>query len=175
MKARSVLECGSPLRLCRTSWLAFVLLACVAWAIPAPAQPFTVDWFTVDGGGGKSSGGQFTVSGTIGQPDASATQLAGGTFVVSGGFWTFDSAATPPPLTLPTLQLQIALTSGGAVAVSAQGTPGLAAIVEATESLTAPITWSQLGNVQADASGLMSFIDSDAPQHPRRFYRFVAP
>jgi hypothetical protein len=46
----------------------------------------SIDWFTVDGGGGTSSGGQFTVSGTIGQPDA--TLLAGGQFSLAGGFWS---------------------------------------------------------------------------------------
>ena len=46
---------------------------------------FDLTWFTVDGGGGTSSGGGFVLSGTIGQPDAG--DLAGGDFVLSGGFW----------------------------------------------------------------------------------------
>jgi hypothetical protein len=29
-----------------------------------------LDWFTIDGGGGTSTGGVYAVSGTIGQPDA---------------------------------------------------------------------------------------------------------
>jgi hypothetical protein len=48
----------------------------------AVAQPYTVDWWTVNGGGGTSTGGPYTVSGTIGQPDAGA--LSGG--VSGGGF-----------------------------------------------------------------------------------------
>src|SRR5690242_9846728 len=44
------------------------------------AQPFAVDWFTVDGGGGTSMGGVFSVSGTVGQPDAG--RLSGGNFTV---------------------------------------------------------------------------------------------
>jgi hypothetical protein len=42
-------------------------------------------WHTVDGGGGVSQGGTFTVRGTIGQPDAGA--LTGDGYTLSGGFW----------------------------------------------------------------------------------------
>jgi len=35
------------------------------------AQSYAIDWFTIDGGGGTSTGGAYTVSGTVGQPDAS--------------------------------------------------------------------------------------------------------
>ena len=53
-------------------------------AAPARAQ-LAVNWYTIDGGGGTSSGGTFVVSGTIGQPDAGV--MSGGIFVVNGGFW----------------------------------------------------------------------------------------
>lgn len=36
----------------------------------ALAQSYSIDWFTIDGGGGTSTGGVYSVSGTIGQPDA---------------------------------------------------------------------------------------------------------
>ncbi len=42
-------------------------------------------WNTIDGGGGFSSGGDFELEGTIGQPDAGI--LTGGDFELSGGFW----------------------------------------------------------------------------------------
>jgi hypothetical protein len=46
-------------------------------------------WFTVDGGGGMfSTGGGYTLGGTIGQPDATAAAaMTGGTFTLTGGFW----------------------------------------------------------------------------------------
>jgi hypothetical protein len=53
-------------------------------AASARAQ-LAVNWYTIDGGGGTSSGGTFVVSGTIGQPDAGS--MSGGIFVVNGGFW----------------------------------------------------------------------------------------
>jgi hypothetical protein len=43
--------------------------ACV-FANSASAQSYSIDWFTIDGGVGTSTGGVYSVSGTIGQPDA---------------------------------------------------------------------------------------------------------
>ena len=51
----------------------------------AIAQPFSVSWYSIDGGGGTSVGGTFELSGTIGQPDAG--NLSGGGFELRGGFW----------------------------------------------------------------------------------------
>ncbi|MDH4240135.1 MAG: hypothetical protein OEW48_11280 [Phycisphaerae bacterium] len=46
---------------------------------------YQISWYTVDGGGGASSGGDFTLTGTIGQPDAAYS--AGGNYELLGGFW----------------------------------------------------------------------------------------
>jgi hypothetical protein len=63
----------------------FVLAILLAiFASPARAQ-FSIDWYTIDGGGGTSSGGSFEVAGTIGQADAGTH--SGGQFTVEGGFW----------------------------------------------------------------------------------------
>ncbi len=52
-------------------------------ASPTFAQ-FEIVSYSIDGGGGLSEGGGFTVAGTSGQPDAGA-EASGGTFTVSGG------------------------------------------------------------------------------------------
>ncbi len=57
-----------------------------AFAGVAMGQSFTIPWHTIDGGGGPSSGGAFTLSGTIGQHDAGGPMTGGG-FSPSGGFW----------------------------------------------------------------------------------------
>ncbi len=57
----------------------------LALAPSAIAQDFAIDWYTVDGGGGFSAGGDFELEGTAGQPDAGI--LTGGNFELSGGFW----------------------------------------------------------------------------------------
>jgi hypothetical protein len=52
----------------------------------AGAQDYEMSRQTIDGGGvTESVGGDFELSGTIGQPDAGI--LAGGDFSLTGGFW----------------------------------------------------------------------------------------
>ena len=58
------------------------------------AQSFSIDWFTIDGGGGTSTGGVYSVSGTVGQPDAGGAVM-GGSYSVTGGFWSLFSVQTP--------------------------------------------------------------------------------
>ena len=54
-------------------------------AIASSGGPYTLNWLTIDGGGGRSTGGDYVVSGTIGQPDAG--EMIGGDYAISGGFW----------------------------------------------------------------------------------------
>jgi len=54
-------------------------------ALSLSAQTYSIDWYTIDGGGGTSSGGPYTLSGTIGQPDAGVH--TGGPYTLVGGFW----------------------------------------------------------------------------------------
>ena len=63
------------------------LLLFLAITIPARAQTYSIDWYKISGGGGASSGGDYSVSGTIGQPDASPA-MNGGSYSVTGGFWS---------------------------------------------------------------------------------------
>ena len=64
----------------------------------AQGDAYTVDRHTVDGGGGTSSGGNFEIQGTIGQPDADPLQPStGGGFEVTGGFWPGLAPASPQP------------------------------------------------------------------------------
>ena len=73
--------------------ISLALFGCLA--VATNAQPFAIDWFTIDGGGGVSSGGAFTLSGTIGQWDAGPTML-GGNFALTGGFWAMPIAVPNP-------------------------------------------------------------------------------
>ena len=47
---------------------------------------YIIPWYTIDGGGGYSNGGNFELEGTIGQHDAGTT-MTGGSFQLNGGFW----------------------------------------------------------------------------------------
>jgi hypothetical protein len=58
------------------------------------AADYSIDWYTVDGGGGTSTGGVYSLSGTIGQPDAGA--MSGGNYTLVGGFWGVVAAIQTP-------------------------------------------------------------------------------
>jgi len=58
---------------------AFLMFASVCFA------DYSIDWYTIDGGGGQSTGGPYILTGTIGQPDAAYS--AGGQYELLGGFW----------------------------------------------------------------------------------------
>ena len=67
----------------------------------ARAQNYSVDWYKVAGGGGTSAGGNYSLSGTIGQPDASTNNaLNGENFSLTGGFWSLYAVQTPGFATL---------------------------------------------------------------------------
>lgn len=74
--------------------LALLLLVSVVLA----QGGYDISWFTVDGGGGNSIGGPYTLSGTTGQPDAGV--LSGGAYAVTGGFWVGVAGPMPPTFTL---------------------------------------------------------------------------
>jgi len=86
----------------QAGWKPFLLGAALLLAVPAVAQQYSIDWHTVDGGGGTSTGGVYSVSGTIGQPDASQQTMSGGPYSVTGGFWAIYAVQTPgaPYLTI---------------------------------------------------------------------------
>lgn len=88
--ARLAARSGLKSALLRT--LALCLLTSVL-GLPAAAQ-YALDWFTLDGGGGTSTGGVYSVSGTIGQPDAG--EMSGGNFTLQGGFWSVIAAVQTP-------------------------------------------------------------------------------
>ena len=46
---------------------------------------YSIDWHTIDGGGGTSSGGPYQLTGTIGQADAGYHDEA--PYELLGGFW----------------------------------------------------------------------------------------
>ena len=71
----------------RAAW-AIVALLVLAGAARAPlsAQALNSSWHTVDGGGGGSAAGVYVLRGTVGQPDAGPTLVAG-VRRIEGGFW----------------------------------------------------------------------------------------
>jgi hypothetical protein len=119
-RARNVLECGGPPPFSQygghpaadqsarglahsKTWRNFAAsLLFLVGATVAHAQSYSIDWFKVSGGGGmNSTGGVYSVSGTIGQHDAGGP-MTGGTFSLTGGFWALYAVQIPgaPPLSI---------------------------------------------------------------------------
>ena len=81
-------------------------------AAGAIAQPYSIDWHKVSGGGGTSTNGQFSVSGTVGQQDAGEAMF-GGNYSLTGGYWSLISLVQTPGA--PSLFIKLA---GNSVIVS---------------------------------------------------------
>jgi len=87
----------------RTRWSGpcFAALAMITAATFAqfagPEGSYDLSWYTIDGGGGTSSGGSFELTGTIGQPDAGVMTggAPGNEFELVGGFWSTPGGTVP--------------------------------------------------------------------------------
>ena len=75
----------------KRKWFFSLLLLVIAVALlgivgVSALAGYTLDWWTVDGGGATfSTGSGYSLGGTIGQPDAGTS--TGGTYILDGGFW----------------------------------------------------------------------------------------
>jgi len=137
--------------------------ACVL-ATSALAQSYTINWFTIDGGGGTSAGGVYSVSGTIGQPDANQPPMTGGNFSLTGGFWSLFALQMPGAPLLSVERL------GEAVRVF-WPLPATGFVLD--QSLTATGAWSQVSFPYATNATDIS-ISTPAPTG-NRFYRLRKP
>ena len=116
-------------------------LLALALLLPAAgfAQPYTIDWHKIAGGGGTSTGNVYSVSGTIGQPDAGGA-MSGGQYSVTGGFWSLISVVQTAGA--PTLNIS---QSGNSVTVYWQNVSGWS--LQQNNNLALPVNWSASGGV----------------------------
>ena len=134
-------------------------------ATVAQAQSYSIDWFTIDGGGGTSTNGQYSLSGTIGQPDASGA-MSGGNYSVTGGFWALIQVVQTPGA--PTLYIG---GSGSTVTVYWQNVSGWSLIQNG--NLTTPVaSWS--ANNTATLTGGTNYLTLTNPPG-NLFYRLTHP
>jgi hypothetical protein len=104
-----------------------------AFCLRAWGQSYSVDWSKVSGGGGVSTGGVYSVNGTIGQHD-SGGPMTGGSYSVTGGFWSLISVVPTPGAPLLATSH-----SGSAVTVYWQNVSGWS--LQQNSSLTVPAGW----------------------------------
>ena len=109
-------------------------MICGAVLAGALAAEYSINWHTTDGGGGTCSGGTYQIRGTIGQPEALPSPMAGGEFSLTGGFWTVAAVQVEGT---PTLRIQRA----GSDQVTVSWVPDtLGWVLQESESL-APGSW----------------------------------
>jgi hypothetical protein len=145
--------------------LAFIILHST-FCLQAWGQ-YSIDWFTVDGGGAPSTGGVFTVTGTIGQPDAGT--MSGGSFSLAGGFWGVIAAVQTPGAPW----LTITRTETNSLVVS-WPLPAQGWVLEYTNSL-GPVSnpWPQI-SPPYQTNSIQAWVVEPAPGD-NRFYRLHKP
>ena len=92
---------GKPAGILGDGLLARLLCALLCSTTLVALGQYSIDWYSISGGGGTSSNGQYTHSGTIGQ-HAAGGPMTGGAYSVTGGFWSLYALQTPgaPLLTI---------------------------------------------------------------------------
>lgn len=122
---------------------------------------YAIDWHTTDGGGGTSTNGQYAISGTIGQPDASTVQMSGGSFSLDGGFWAVIAVQTSGAPFLSILPAG----PGQATISWLPDDPGW--ILQETSDLTDP-GWTNSASMSTNPVVVPATL-------PTRFYRLIKP
>ncbi len=137
-----------------------------AFCIQASAQ-YSIDWSTIDGGGGTSTGGTYQVVGTIGQPDAGT--MSGGNYTLQGGFWGVIAAVQTPGAPLLSITLNPQLST---LTVSWPSSPAGWTLQQNTNSVVS-VNWSNVtGGIQDDGTTKTAIV---SPPTGNRFYRLFKP
>ena len=127
----------------------------------ACAQSYRIDWYKYSGGSGTSTGGVYSVSGTLGQHDAGGP-MAGGGYSLTGGFWSLYAVSTPgaPRLT-------ITLTSTNTVLIS-WPSPSIGFVLQQNSNL-ASTNWVNAPQTPTDNGASVSVVVN--PPTGNLFYR----
>ena len=144
------------------------LILLLSWLIPGIgfAQPYSIDWYKIAGGGGTSSGANYTVTGTIGQHDA-GKPMTGGIYSLSGGFWALIAVVQTPGLP----DLTITSAGPGKVVVSWPNTGSYS--LQQNNNLAATAAWTTSGYSIATANGTNTV--TVAPATGNLFFRLANP
>ena len=160
----------------RKTGRAALLLALLGVVACASGQSYSVDWFTVDGGGGTSTAAVYAVTGTIGQPDAAwpvdqngfAVQSTGGSiYTLVGGFWSVLQQDSVRRLKLKRQANSLMLScpadaTGGGCAIGDKSAPSA--------------DWSNFATpVRVGDEFEMVVGPANTPPNPIRFFRLYVP
>ena len=157
-----------PIDLAGTRWnaslpaLAVVLMAGI---FSSSAQSCSIDWYKVSGGGGTSTGGVYSVSGTIGQHDAGGP-MTGGSFSLTGGFWSLYAVQT---VGAPVLSIKLTTTNTAQIYWPS---PSTGFNLQVNTNL-ATANWTTPSETVQD-NGMIKYILVNPPTG-NRFYRLKNP
>jgi hypothetical protein len=138
----------------------FLFLLPSAFCLRASAQ-YSLDWSTIDSGGGTSTDGVYSLSGTIGQPDAGG-RMTNGQYSVTGGFWVLPAAVQVT--NAPRLTIVPAAPGQGTISWTPNA-PGV--VLQETWSLS-PANWTNSPSGSANPVTVPAL-------PPARFYRLSKP
>ena len=142
------------------------VVAAMTWS--AQAQ-YSIDWWSIDGGGGLSTGGVFSVTGTIGQPDAGV--MSGGNFTLQGGFWGVVAAIQTPGAPV------LSITQVNGVVTVSWATPADGWLLDRTLTLSGPsIPWNQVGQGYYQTNSTKISVNiTNVPPTANVFFRLRKP
>jgi hypothetical protein len=135
----------------------------------AMAQTYTIDWYKIAGGGGASAGTNagtvYSVTGTIGQQDASSA-MSGGAYSLTGGFWSIIALVQTPGT--PNLSIT---PSGNSVIVSWPNTGSYT--LQQNNNLAVKAGWAATGYSTNTSNGTNSI--TITPPTGNLFFRLANP
>lgn len=139
MKTRTIENGGWPL----AKLLPLFILLHSAVGLRALGQRYSIDAFTIAGGGGASSGATYQVGGVIGLPDAGRQPLSGGGFSLTGG--SLNIMAVLETTGAPTLTL---IRSGNNIIISWSSSPAGFVLQQASD--LGATRWADFGGALND-------------------------
>ena len=127
------------------------------------AQNYSINWHKI-AGGGAGAGGNFTLSGTIGQHDASAP-MSGGNYSLAGGFWVVTQVVQTPGA--PTLYISA---GPNTVRIFWQDVAGFS--LQQNHELSDPAGWSaSSGYSPANGTNVLTLVNP--PE--KLYFRLIHP
>jgi hypothetical protein len=133
------------------------------------AQTYSIDWYKVSGGGGTSTGGVYSVSGTIGQHDADGP-MTGGSYSLTGGFWALYAVQTPDA---PLLSISRTITNTIVVSWPAPAEGWMLERTNALSGSTAP--WPVIPQPYQTNAGTISVTFPNNQPTGNQFFRLHKP
>lgn len=148
----------------RTRTKALIILAGALQITSAiPGQIYRMDLFVL-APSGISTGGVYSISGTVGQVEAGG-MMSGEAYSLTGGFWNSSSTVEEPAATKLTVQV-----TGPGVVVVSWPSPSTGLFLEQSSSLSFP-DWTAASETVTDDGTTKSIVISPTATH--RYYRLL--